>query len=326
MVSSETLNSLNSLDSLNSLFSFHFSLMRKIIFTLTLVVLLGCSGGGKKPQTAEPQESITTEITPEEILRYRVDHYWDDFDFEAGERVKELNREQMVYAISEYVTIIPEESADSLMRALIHRASTSHDMLDYFATVCEIVLHNPNSPLRNDEYYIPVLEELVASPLLDEYERIAPEYDLEIARKNRIGTIANDFVYTTADGSSHRMHDIEASYTILMFSNPGCPMCREIMEEITSSPLLNELTERGDLRTLSLYPDEDLEAWHEHFEDMPTSWIRAYDKGQNITHERLYNLSAIPALYLLDNQKRVIIKDGTSVPQIENIIAYLESR
>jgi hypothetical protein len=142
---------------------------------------------------------------------------------------------------------------------------------------------------------------------------------------NSIGTQANDFVYTLADGSQHRMHDIEASYTILMFSNPGCPMCREIMEEITSSPLLNELTERGDLRTLSLYPDEDLEAWHEHFEDMPTSWIRAYDKGQQITIERLYNLSAIPALYLLDKQKRVIIKDGTSVAQIENTIAYLES-
>lgn len=110
-----------------------------------------------------------------------------------------------------------------------------------------------------------------------------------------------------------------------MFSNPGCPMCREIMEEITSSPLLNLLTEHGDLRTLSLYPDEDLEAWREHFKDMPTSWIRAYDKGMKITVERLYNLSAIPSLYLLDNQKRVIIKDGTSVAQIENTIAYLES-
>lgn len=191
--------------------------------------------------------------------------------------------------------------------------------------IAEVVLHDPNSPLRNDEYYIPVLESMLESPLLDEYERIAPEYDLDIARKNRIGTPANDFVYTLADGSQHRMHDIEANYTILMFSNPGCPMCREIMEEITSSPLLNLLTEHGDLRTLSLYPDEVLEAWREHFKDMPTSWIRAYDKGMKITVERLYNLSAIPALYLLDSNKRVIIKDGTSVAQIENTIAYLES-
>ena len=320
MVSSETLNSLNSLDSLNSLFSFHFSLMRKIIFTLTLVVLLGCSGGGKKPQTAEPQESITTEITPEEILRYRVDHYWDDFDFEAGERVKELNREQMVYAISEYVTIIPEESADSLMRALIHRASTSHDMLDYFATVCEIVLHNPNSPLRNDEYYIPVLEELVASPLLDEYERIAPAYDLEIALKNRIGRQATDFVYTLEDGSEHRLYDIKANYTILMFSNPECPLCGEIMRQIASSPLLTALVEHGVLKVLTLYPDEDVARWRKHLDNIPSNCIKAYDKGTIISKERLYNLSAIPALYLLDRDKRVLIKDGTSVADIENLL------
>ena len=254
-----------------------------------------------------------------------IAHFWDDFDFEVGERIIEYDTIDILNAMGEYVSYIPPRDADSLMRSLIRRASQSKPVLEFFTMIAEVVLHDPNSPLRNDEYYIPVLESMLESPLLDEYERIAPEYDLDLARKNRIGTPANDFVYTLADGSQHRMHDIEADYTILMFSNPGCPMCREIMEEITSSPLLNLLTEHGDLRTLSLYPDEDLEAWREHFKDMPTSWIRAYDKGMKITVERLYNLSAIPSLYLLDNQKRVIIKDGTSVAQIENTIAYLEN-
>lgn len=310
--------------------------MRYIVSLLLTLLVVGCGGRQKttneqityEPGTRTMKRSVESvfSIRTQEEYNAMIDNFWDDFDFEAGERIIEYDTIDIVNAMSEYVSYIPPRDADSLLRALIHRASQSKPVLEFFGMVAEVVLHDPNSPLRNDEYYIPVLESILSSPLLDEYERIAPEYDLEIARKNRIGTTANDFVYTLADGSQYRMHDIEASYTILMFSNPGCPMCREIMEEITSSPLLNELTERGDLRTLSLYPDEDLEAWHEHFEDMPTSWIRAYDKGQNITVERLYNLSAIPALYLLDSQKRVIIKDGTSVPQIENIIAYLESR
>lgn len=309
--------------------------MRYIVSLLITLLVVGCGGRQKttneqityEPGTRTMRRSVESvfSIRTQEEYNAMIDNFWDDFDFEADDRIIEYDTIDIVNAMSEYVSYIPPRDADSLLRALIHRASQSKPVLEFFGMVAEVVLHDPNSPLRNDEYYIPVLESILQSPLLNEYERIAPEYDLEIARKNRIGTIANDFVYTLADGSSHRMHDIEASYTILMFSNPGCPMCREIMEEITSSPLLNELTERGDLRTLSLYPDEDLEAWHEHFEDMPTSWIRAYDKGQKITLERLYNLSAIPALYLLDNQKRVIIKDGTSVPQIENIIAYLES-
>ena len=292
--------------------------MRYIISIFLLLALVGC--GGKSLKSAKPRESVAKESSPAELLQQRVNNYWDDFNFEDREQLKELNREVLIYALSEYVSIIPEESADSLMRDLIRRASTSHDMLDYFATVCEIVLHNPNSPLRNDEYYIPVLEELVSSPLLDEYERIAPAYDLEIARKNRIGRAATDFVYTLEDGSEHRLYDIKTRYTILLFSNPECPLCGEIMRQIASSEFLSLLMQNGVLEVLTLYPDEDITHWRKYLSNIPSEWIRAYDKNQVLTKERLYNLSAIPALYLLDRDKHVLIKDGTSVADIENLL------
>lgn len=292
--------------------------MRHIISIFAIIALVGC--GGHKTKTTEPRPSATEVTSPAELLQQRVDHYWDDFDFEATEQLKELNREDVIYAVSEYVTLIPEERADSLMRALIRRASTSHDMLDYFATACEIVLHNPNSALRNDEYYIPVLEELVASPLLDQYERIAPAYDLEIALKNRIGREATNFTYTLEDGTQGELYDIKANYTILMFSNPECPLCGEIMRQLASSQLLSALMQHGVLKVLTLYPDEDINHWRKYLDNIPSEWIRAYDKGQILSKERLYNLSAIPALYLLDRDKRVLIKDGTSVADIERLL------
>ena len=292
--------------------------MRQIISIFLILALVGCGGKSQKATVQAP--STTIELSPEQELREVLDHYWDGFDFEDTEVLKELNREQLVYAISEYVSLIPVEDADARMRDLIRRASTSHDMLDYFATVCEIVLHNPNSPLRNDEYYIPVLEELLASPLLNEYERIAPAYDLEIALKNRIGREATDFVYTLEDGSEHRLYDIKANYTILMFSNPECPLCGEIMRQIDSSEFLSVLMQNGVLEVLTLYPDEDIAHWRKYLDNIPSEWIRAYDNGQILTKDRLYNLSAIPALYLLDREKRVLIKDGTSVADIENLL------
>ena len=110
-----------------------------------------------------------------------------------------------------------------------------------------------------------------------------------------------------------------------MFSNPGCPMCREIIEEISSSPLINEMMEKGVVEVLAMYPDEDLVAWRDHIGDIPPSWINGYDSGMKITEARSYNLQAIPSLYLLDSEKRVIIKDGTSVAHIESAIAYYEA-
>lgn len=311
--------------------------MKQILYTalilLATATAIGCSPKPKpttattyEPDTRTMKRSVesTTSSSSQEKYNAMIDHFWDDFDFEAEERIAEYDTTNMLYAMSMYVNIIPPHQADSLMRALIRRASTSRDMLNYFATLTEIVLHDPNSPHRNDEYYIPVLEEILASPLLDKYERIAPAYDLEIARKNRIGTVANDFIYTLADGSKAHLHDIKAKYTLLMFSNPECPMCRELIGEISSSPLLSALIQHGVVKVLTVYPDEDIEIWRSHLNNIPSEWIRAYDKEQTLTTQRLYNLNAIPALYLLDIEKRVVVKDSASTTDIERAIAERE--
>ena len=317
--------------------------MRRVVVILfmTFVALVMWQCGGVKPKEEAVYNSDsympgtrTMKRSVEDIFSVAtyeeydamVTHYWDDFDFKADSAVVAYDTLDIVYALSDYVVVIPPRSADSLLRNLISRASESRPVLDFFRTVSEMVLHDPNSPLRNDEYYIAVLEEILKSPLLDEYDRIAPTYDLEMAQKNRIGRVANNFTYTLRDGSSGALHDIEADYTILMFTNPGCPMCRQIIEEITSSPLINEMCEVGLLSILSLYPDEDIAAWRAYLPEMPQHWINAYDEAMTITNERLYSLRAIPSLYLLDKEKQVLIKDGTNVAQIEDVISIVESQ
>ena len=205
---------------------------------------------------------------------------------------------------------------DSLMR----RAAVSRPMLDYFAMLADRVLGDPNSPLRNDEFYIPVLRAQLSSPWYDEYERLAPEYRLSLASQNRIGEQANDFRYTLASGATGTLYGLRAEYVLLFINNPGCPMCREIREAISASPMLTELIEHGRLRVLALYPDENLDEWRAYREQIPASWINAYDDGCVLREKGLYDLSAIPSLYLLDAQKRVLVKDATDVALVEEVI------
>ena len=88
-----------------------------------------------------------------------IDRYWDGFDFECGERVAEYDTVQVMQVFADYVSYInvgaERVRRDSLLRGLMHRAEGSRPVLDFFAYVAEGVLHNPNSPLRNDELYIP---------------------------------------------------------------------------------------------------------------------------------------------------------------------------
>ncbi len=260
-------------------------------------------------------------LSPEEQRDYLRWHYWDRFDFADTLFVTHADTVQMVEAYARYIAVISDRPADSApMDSLMRRASSSKQMLDYFAMLADEVLHDPNSPLRNDEFYIPVLRAQLASPFYDEYERIAPQYDLNMAMQNRLGQPANDFRYTLASGATGTLYNLKAEYVLLFINNPGCPMCRDIREAITSSPMLSMMIERGQLKVLALYPDEDLQEWRDYRDHIPSSWINAYDKGCVVREKSLYDLGAIPAMYLLDRDKRVLVKDSTDVSYIEEVI------
>ena len=97
-------------------------------------------------------------------------------------------------------------------------------------------------------------------------------------------------------------------------------MCKQLREQISGSPMLSEMIERGRLKILALYPDEDLTEWRNYRDHIPASWINAYDAGCLVRENGTYDLTAIPSLYLLDSDKRVLVKDSTDVPYIEEVI------
>ena len=77
-----------------------------------------------------------------------------------------------------------------------------------------------------------------------------------------------------------------------------------------NSVLLLELVESGQMKVLTIYPDEDVDLWREHLHEMSDKWINGYDKGQVLTLEQRYDLSSIPSFYLLDKDKKVVLKDA----------------
>ena len=308
------------------------------LLMLSATVFFACGGGAPKPSGADnvAQQSEQVAFQPpvppallskEQQQAYMVEHYWDTFDFSDSVSLSKIDTQQLLTAFTVYVAgYLNDSNAAEPMRRLMERASASRQMFDFFMQMAEFVLHNPNSQYRSDEKYIPVLEVATTSPLYDQTERMPYEYDLHIARQNRVGQVANDFRYTLASGESALMSSIKAEYLLIFISNPGCAMCRDVREGILSSAMLGDLIEQGRLKILVLYPDEDLVAWRQHLGDYPSQWINAYDKGMKITSQRLYDLKAIPSLYLLDENKRVLAKDVSDVREIEYKINQYEQR
>ena len=304
--------------------------MRYIALAILLALsCLGCSTKQSKQTQKAPAKSYRfrfvqppMQATEEQQFAYVRDHYWDKFDFADSLYTTKADTIEMLRAYANYVSTFVGPVNQEPIRKLMQRASTSKSMFQYFVMLAEKVLHDPNSPLRSDELYIAVLEAQMESAYLDKYEKIAPEYDLRIVSQNRIGHKANDFDYTLKSGKTGNLYSLRNKFTIIYINNPGCAMCRDISEALKASQIISDLQRQGELKILAIYPDENLDEWKKHYADIPSSWINGYDRGCHIERANLYNISAIPALYLLDKEKVVLVKDSTNVAEIEQALYH----
>lgn len=283
------------------------------------------NGSAKGSASAAPRQftfpSPPAAVPPGEQQAWLCEHFWDRFEFADSAYVAAQDSTAMIGLFALYAVQVVDPSDPSPLAALMRRAEASRHTFRYFLSMAEEVLHNPNSPYRNDELYIPVVECAVASPLLDEAEKTAPRHDLRMAMQNRIGHAANDFTYTDIHGRTSTLGRIASEWTLLFFSNPGCPLCAEIARRLTESPTVSRAVAGGRLTIVTLYPDDDLEAWRQHAGDYPAGWICARDTDFRIRRQQLYDLKAIPALYLLDADKRVLVKDAAEISLIEMYLA-----
>ena len=93
-----------------------------------------------------------------------------------------------------------------------------------------------------------------------------------------------------------------------------CDDCHRMKERLSHSAVINQLLQSGRLKLLSVCVEGKTEGWQTA--TFPSQWIDSYDDGQKLTRDRVYDLKAMPTLYLLDAKKRVILKDA-SFKQIE---------
>ncbi len=91
-------------------------------------------------------------------------------------------------------------------------------------------------------------------------------------------------------------------------------------EQLAASSTINRLLASGRLALLSVCVEGQTAAWEAA--TYPARWIDGCDAGQRLTRDEVYDLKAMPTLYLLDAEKRVLLKDAP----IERIEARLSEK
>ena len=293
------------------------------------------------PETVIP--SVYGENTPE-AREYVLHHYWDGFFKGEGETTPEailgVADGDVEQALANFIQILqimknnstpdnPEQfkmARDGVKRLFSHLearqlADTTAKTYLRFTEIVAKYLYDPNSPMRDEDFYLPFVQGMVASSCTRDDMRNACRFEASQCSKNGFGQTVPNFNYKDARGNRGSLNAINAEYTMLFFSNPGCNSCKEIIDEIKACDIIDPMIFDKRLAIINIYIDEEVQRWREYLPNYPKEWINGYDYTFSLRDSGTYDIRAIPSLYLLDSKKRVLMKDAPT----SNVLSYLEN-
>lgn len=257
-----------------------------------------------------PYPSIPDTLrTPSARAAYLVGHYWDCYDFADTTIITGGMAEQGFVNFLDLLPRVPRGVAADGMRAFVDRmyVSGQPSVREYFADLADNYLGSDDSPMHDDIAYAQFLDIVGASKFASVAERTRNEYMARNLRKNLPGTEAADFEYVDRHGGRHSLHDFQAPMTLLYFYDPDCGHCRETLEQLLAIPQLTE--NGGAVRVLAIYPYGYDERWDTTDPHFPSSWTDGYSPDGDVTARDVYYIKSMPSLYLLDKDKKVLLKN-----------------
>lgn len=273
---------------------------------------------------AQPKEGLQQPAAPDSLdtnathAEYLARHYWDNYNFNDTTAI--TDNKATAQAFADFIAIMPHvapaTAADALrifVNRISHAPATSREA---FAELADSCLGDDNSPLHNDMLYAQYLDLMGSSKFATIAERTRNEYMAHNLRKNLPGTVAADFNYTMHDGTRHSMHQFSATYTLLFFYDPDCQHCRDTAAQLANMQAINGKQATGKIKVLAIYPYDETERWMETTPPFPSVWTDGCSPGGELSALDTYYFKSMPSIYLLDADKRVILKNpSTSVLQ-----------
>ena len=313
-----------------------------LVSLLTLLLVPACSRRTEKVASVPELRSFPALEIPVMIsdpamkLEYMSEHWWDGFlsgsgrtdsAYVLGVRQEEVEQNLSAWCSILHLQAVPQAQKyvaklfSDIQKSCLRDSASCRANYEILTSLVDKYLYDPNSPLRSEDLYLPFVKGLVESELTSPEKKRAYRFQLEKCSLNPYGSQVPDFEITDIRGRRHRLSEVKAGHIMLFFSNPGCQSCKEIIDLLGTRAYIDPMIACGDLAVVNVYIDEDLELWRSYEAEYPRNWLNGYDAKGVINEGELYYVRAIPSLYLLDGERRVIMKDAP----VERVLDYMDN-
>ena len=306
---------------------------KKVLIAALAILTVACNSGNTAKEKAEqkfqalpfPDVQVPAMVSdPAEALEFLAQNYWNKITDPSREYlcdslyVSGVSKDDVEQKFADWTAVLNNVSLDMAQKALgnlydriyaCEKQNPSSNVFETFVSIVQSYLYDPNSPLRDEDFYLPFVTRYAKYEGLSEVEKGKYEREARLCGLNRRGMKAADFRFSDKSGRMRNLYDINADYTLLFFSNPGCNACMEIINVLRDDQVISSLINSGRMAVLNIYIDEDIQAWRSYMPVYPENWYNGFDPDYILRSNEIYCIRAIPSLYLLDKGKNILLKD-----------------
>lgn len=313
--------------------------IKQIFILAVLLLAAGCREKKAERFTALPFPDVQLPSMisgQQEALEYMAVNYWNGITDPSRSYpsdsvlVSGVRRDDVEQKFADWTSIMEYAGPGVWSKAVgnlydralaCERKDTASQVFETFVDLFQKYYYDPNSPMRNEDVYYHFVSRYASYEGLTDVEKAKYEREARLCALNRIGTRASDFRFADRRGNIMNLYDIKAELTLLFFSNPGCEACMNIISVLREDPVISSMVASGRMAVANIYIDEDIQAWRSYMPVYPEEWYNGFDPDMVLRSNETYAVRAIPSLYLLDSEKRIIMKDAPE----ERLFRYLSS-
>lgn len=257
---------------------------------------------------------------------YYKAHYWDHFNFDDDRLINTPIYDNRLEEYINKLTLPYEDSVEKESNMLLEKTKGKKELFKYTlwwltrnAETSKImgmdavfVYLVENYYMKGDAYWLSN-EDL--QKYIDRAHKIAP---------NVIGNIAPDINLPDINNNYHKLSDVNAKYTILIFWSPDCGHCQTEVPKLDS--VYNAVLKKKGTKVYAVRTEGDEKKWQETItKDSIGDWINVYDPEHKSRFREDYDVYSTPTIYLLD-EKKIIRGKRIDHTNIASLVEMLERK
>jgi thiol-disulfide isomerase/thioredoxin len=280
------------------------------------------SGNLKEPKSKE--DSVAS-------YNYFKAHYWDGVNFFDGRLAYTTFFEEK---IDKYFNTLVVPHPDSVIKEIdwMLAYATNSEEMTRFLLIKFVNRYINQKYMWEDAVFVHLFEKYFSNKtyswLTEKGAKTITDRAYSLMA-NIMGSPSSDIVLPDSSGKMQALYDQTADYILLVFWDPTCGHCKEVLPRLDS--FYHSKWKAEGLRMFAVAKETDGKKsdWTKFIRDHEIGeWVNVYyskeDDQARIAagipgYSQLFDIQSFPTLYLLDKEKRIVAKK-LSVDQIDDVL------